>query len=109
MESFQEFWSYYVGEHRHRMCRVLHYLGTLAAVAVAAWSCWSCVWLGLVLAPVVGYAFAWIGHLCVEHNHPATWGYPGWSLRADFKMVGLALSGRMGRELARVSGHRERS
>ena len=28
VESFQEFWPYYVGAHRRRGCRALHYFGT---------------------------------------------------------------------------------
>lgn len=103
-QSFKEFWPYYLGEHRRPMCRALHYLGTLGALSVAVWSVWTGTWLGLALALVVGYAFAWVGHIFVEHNRPATWVYPGWSFLADLKMVGLALTGRIRREVDCVSG-----
>ncbi len=28
IQSFQEFWPYYIGEHRNPACRVLHFVGT---------------------------------------------------------------------------------
>ena len=57
----------------------------------------------LVLAALVcGYAFAWVGHFFVEHNRPATFQHPLWSFRADFKMLGCALSGRLASELQRA-------
>ncbi|MHC4513119.1 MAG: Mpo1-like protein [Planctomycetota bacterium] len=105
--SFEEFWPFYVGEHRRPLCRALHYLGALCALAILVWAIWTGTWLGLALAVVVGYGFAWIGHFLVEHNTPATWGYVRWSFMAELKMVGLALTGRMRREVERLDAHRD--
>src|SRR5690606_18340779 len=59
--------------------------------------------LGLVLlAPVLGYGPAWIGHFVFEKNVPATFGHPLWSLRADFVMLGKMILGTMDAEVARV-------
>ena len=38
----------------------------------------------LLLIPLVGYGFAWIGHFFFEKNKPATFKYPLYSLMADF-------------------------
>jgi hypothetical protein len=35
----------------------------------------------------LGYTFAWIGHFVYEHNKPATFIYPTFSLMGDFHMM----------------------
>jgi hypothetical protein len=102
MESFEQFWPYYVGEHRDPLNRALHYagtsmaIGTIVAAAVTANPTW------LLLTPVVGYGPAWIGHFLVENNTPATFKHPVWSLRADLKMLAMAIQGQMAQEVERL-------
>ena len=103
-KSFEEFWPYYVGEHRKPLCRALHYMGTGMALSLAASAVVTLNPIPLALAPVAGYGPAWFSHFFIEHNRPATFTYPSWSLRADFKMLGLALRGRMAAEVTRLYG-----
>lgn len=103
-ETFEEFWPYYVGEHRRPLCRVIHYAAGVLASALLVWGLWTMNVVVLLLAPVGGYGLAWTAHFWVEHNHPATWGYVGWSLRAELKMVVLGLTGRMAREVEKLYG-----
>jgi hypothetical protein len=42
-------------------------------------------WKGLIV-PIVAYSFAWYGHYAYEHNKPATFIYPLFSLLGDFRM-----------------------
>ena len=101
-QSFDAFWPFYLGEHKDPLNRGLHYVGTSLAIGTVAAAALTANPTWLLLTPIVGYAPAWIGHFVVEGNRPATFKYPAWSLRGDLKMLSLALSGRMGDELARL-------
>jgi hypothetical protein len=102
LKTFEDFWPFYVSQHSRPATRALHFAGTtlvLAAlvVAVVRLSPW---W---VLATLfLGYGPAWVGHFFIEKNRPATFTYPLWSLRADFRMWRLMLSGKMGPEVERA-------
>lgn len=106
-ETYEAFWPYYVGEHRDPACRALHVVGTgtvLAFVGVAV-AARDPRWL--LACPLAGYAFAWLGHLVFEKNRPATFTYPLWSLRADFRMFFYTVLGKMPAELARAEEARQ--
>ena len=97
--TFQEFWPFYVSEHRHPLNRRLHFVGTLLALASLAGFAVTRKKRFLGLAPVLGYGFAWMGHFVVEKNRPATFKHPGKSLRGDARMFALMLQGKMDQEL----------
>ncbi|MEO0481206.1 MAG: DUF962 domain-containing protein [Planctomycetota bacterium] len=103
-QSFQEFWPYYVGEHRHPACRALHYLGAIALIGLLTTSlitreiCW------FLAIPFASYGLAWTGHFFIEKNRPATWGYILYSLRGEFRMFRFFLMGKMRGELIRIYG-----
>jgi hypothetical protein len=99
--SFEEFWPYYVAQHRHPVNRALHFVGTTLVLA--------CLGLAVLRSPVwllggvpAAYAFAWVGHFVFEHNKPATFTHPLWSLRGDFRMYRLLWLGRMKPEIRRA-------
>jgi hypothetical protein len=99
--TYPEFWRVYLAAHADPRTRLLHYLGTLFGVAALVAAGATQDWRWLLAAPVLGYAFAWVGHLVFEQNRPATFGHPGWSLISDFRMLYLFVSRRLGRELRR--------
>jgi hypothetical protein len=106
ISTFEEFWPYYLGEHRNPLCRGIHYLGTALVIGTVAAAAVTLNPVLLVATPFVGYGPAWFSHFFVERNRPATFKYPVWSLLADFKMFGLALRGKMGDEMRRYYGSR---
>ncbi|HET9752287.1 MAG TPA: DUF962 domain-containing protein [Myxococcales bacterium] len=102
MRTFAEFWPFYLREHAQPATRALHFAGTtLSLLLILCALALRRPWL-LLGAAVCGYAFAWVGHFFVEHNKPATFKYPLWSLAADWKMWALALRGRLEPELRRA-------
>ena len=52
-------------------------------------------WLWLLAVPLAGYGFAWVGHFFFEHNKPATFRYPLYSLMGDWVMLRDAMTGRI--------------
>ena len=94
-ESFADFYPFYLSEHRDRTCRRLHFAGSLlvlgcVAVAALTRNAW---WLAA--APLAGYGCAWIGHFFFEHNRPATFTHPGYSLMGDWVMFKDILTGKI--------------
>ncbi|HEX5793882.1 MAG TPA: DUF962 domain-containing protein [Rheinheimera sp.] len=85
--SFAEFYPYYLSEHRHPVCRALHYIGSALVIVVLLYAVVSQQWQWLWLLPLIGYGFAWLGHFLFEHNRPATFKYPFYSLAADWVML----------------------
>ena len=91
--SLKEFFPFYLREHRNPTSRILHFIGTsliglwivLALFTGNAW------WL--VLVPIGGYGFAWVGHAFFERNKPATFKYPIFSLASDFILFWRLLIG----------------
>ncbi|GAB4814956.1 hypothetical protein N2152v2_002002 [Parachlorella kessleri] len=84
--SFEGFYPFYLGEHRDTTCRRLHLAGTSCVVALTAAAAWTAQVKLLLAVPLVGYGMAWVGHFFFEHNKPATFKHPLYSLMGDFKM-----------------------
>lgn len=101
--SFEEFWPYYVGEHRHPGTRALHFIGSSAGLACLIAALWTGRWWLVAAGLGVGYGLAWVSHFRIEHNRPATFRYPLWSFAADWRMWALTLRGQMGAEVRRVA------
>lgn len=100
IRSFADFWPHYVRAHSRPRTRILHAVGSSLALACLVLGITTSPWFFLA-APLIGYAFAWYGHFFVEHNKPATFGHPFYSLAADYVMVFKMITGRMDAEVQR--------
>jgi hypothetical protein len=101
--SFEEFWPFYLSQHAHPVCRALHILGTSLGILIFVNGLMNGYWRSVFPALIVGYGFSWVGHFFFEKNRPATFTYPKWSFRGDFKMLKLFYTGQLKRELARLN------
>jgi hypothetical protein len=141
IQSFQDFWPYYLSEHNDPRCRQVHFIGTtgfvgylaylislddllgvaLFAALVIGWLSFryeakqNAFWalLGMIGAMTAAnpevlygvlfaYFWAWVGHFLIEHNRPATFSYPLWSLAGDFRMWAEMCIGRRWRGSSEV-------
>jgi hypothetical protein len=95
-KSFEQFYPYYLGQHSNPTNKMLHMIGTTMAIL----SIITSVVLGnvriLLLTPIFGYGFAWVGHFCFQKNRPATFQYPMYSLMGDFRMYWEFLTQKIG-------------
>lgn len=95
--SFREFYPFYLQQHRNLICRRLHFVGTLLVIVIVISVLISAQWHYLLALPVAGYGCAWVGHFFFEHNRPATFQYPLYSLWGDFVLFKDMLLGRVER------------
>jgi hypothetical protein len=94
--TLEEFYPYYLSEHRDPACRGLHFIGTGTALVLLGLFLVTVKWQLLLAALLAGYGFAWVGHFFFEHNRPATFTYPVLSLISDFRMFFEILTRRRG-------------
>lgn len=93
--SFREFYPFYLGEHRHRVSRRLHFIGSCGVLLFAATALVRAEPHWLFGALVCGYGFAWVGHFFFEKNRPATFRHPFYSFAGDWVMFCDILRGRI--------------
>lgn len=93
--DFDEFYAYYLTEHANRANRRLHFVGTSLALLILIFALVTLSPALILLALVVGYGFAWVGHFFFEKNRPATFTYPWQSYKGDWRMWWETLTGKI--------------
>jgi hypothetical protein len=93
--SFAAFYPFYLSQHQDRTCRRLHIVGSSLVLVVLALAVSTLDLRLLALLPLVGYGFAWVAHFFFEHNKPATFQYPLYSLAGDWVMFWQTLTGKL--------------
>lgn len=99
IQSYREFWPHYLREHARPETRAVHFVGTaIATVSLFALFVSGKAWF-IAVALAGGYGPAWFAHFFLEHNRPATFTHPLWSLVSDYRMTLAWVSGRLESEL----------
>ena len=101
--SFEEFWPHYVRLHTRPATHALHAVATLSCLGLLGASVALRQPLLALAAPLADYALAQVSHRLFERNKTTPWKNQIWHTRAELRMLGLVLTGRMRREVARVS------
>jgi hypothetical protein len=93
--NFSEFYPFYLSQHQHTICRRLHFIGSLLIIMLICFSLLTSHYTLLWFTPLLGYGFAWVGHVFFEKNKPATFTYPVYSLCGDWVMFKDILLGKI--------------
>lgn len=97
--SYREFWPHYLREHARPATRTVHLVGTaVATVSLLALFVSLNPWF-IAAALIGGYGPAWFAHFFLEHNRPATFRHPLWSLISDYRMAWSWVCGQLESEL----------
>ena len=91
--NLDEFFPFYLSQHRNNVNRLLHIIGTLLANLILFISFLYKNYKFIALVPLVGYVFAWTGHIFFEKNKPTAFGYAKYSFLSDYRMMYEVLSG----------------
>ena len=95
-KTLKEFYPFYLTEHVNRTNRILHVIGTTLVILFLIYLIVTQQFKLLIVAPLIGYGFAWVGHFIFEKNRPATFKYPLYSFLSDFIMWFQVLTGQIG-------------
>ena len=92
--NYNDFFPFYLREHRKQSTRVFHYFGTIA-YQILFWTLIATQnFLFIPLILLAGYGPAWVSHFFIEKNKPATFKYPFYSFIGDYKMYFEILQGK---------------
>ena len=73
----------------------MHFVGTSLVIFILVLAIGNGAWWMLLVLPLAGYSFAWVGHFFFEKNRPATFKHPLYSLLGDFVMYRDMMLGRV--------------
>ena len=86
-KSFKAFYPYYLSEHKLKINKILHMIGSFSGLFFLTFCIISKKFYYSPLSLIFGYFFAWIGHFIFEKNKPATFQYPLYSFIGDWVML----------------------
>ncbi len=96
MSNFDEYYAFYLSRHQDPRCRWMHIAGNLVMIAYIAIVLLYLSWWWLLLAPLMVYPLAFLGHWMFEGRPPALLSSNPCKARlADWRMCYEMLTGKL--------------
>jgi hypothetical protein len=95
VKNYNEFYRFYLTEHRNINSRRLHAVGSSLGIYFWAKAIRQRKAKYLAYGLLSGYACAWVGHFFFEHNKPASFKQPFYSFISDWRMLSDIVRGRL--------------
>ena len=95
IKNYNEFYRFYLTEHRNINSRRLHAVGSSLCIYFWAKAIRQRKAKYLAYGLLSGYACAWVGHFFHEHNKPASFKQPLYSFISDWRMLSDIVRGRL--------------
>ena len=95
IKNYQEFYHFYLTEHRNILSRRLHVTGSSVGLYFLSKAIRKRKPKYIAYGLLSGYACAWIGHFVFEKNKPASFKQPLYSFISDWKMFSDVVRGRL--------------
>ncbi len=98
-KTYEEFYPYYLSQHRHPFNRKVSAVGTGIAVFGFLSGIWYLNFLTILSSFIFLIIIPMFGHYIVVKNKPLIFKYPQWTLMADFRLAYLVLFKEIKQEL----------
>ena len=85
--DLDEFYQFYLSEHKNMINRRLHFFGTLGGLILFLIFLMVKKFYLIPVAFIFGYVPAWVGHFFFEKNKPASFKHPLYSFICDWIMA----------------------
>ena len=95
IKNYNEFYRFYLTEHRNINSRRLHAVGSSLGIYFWAKAIRQRKTKYLAYGLLSGYTCAWVGHFFHEHNKPASFKQPLYSFISDWRMLSDIVRGRL--------------
>ena len=94
-DKFSSYWADYLYAHHKRSTRLCHYLGTIWGVCASVYGIVTLQFIAVLAGVVDAYSMAIDSHYIFEGRRPLVVRNPVWGAASDFRMLLLALQGRL--------------
>lgn len=102
--TYDTYWLSYLAGHARLPTRLLHYYGLFFGQLLGLYLSFAIAWWWALIVCPSSYLIAYLSHEFIEGNSNKPYATrPLWSVLSFFRMLGLELTGRLGKQIARLT------